>query len=124
VRNLPAFPSLRKAFAVALLAAGGAGWAAFAWVAARPDPPAPEVDSGGAVHLGPLWEPGCPPVVASARGERYYWAWCEGAGQLAPKNLRRFCGPEAAEAAGLTLAKGCGGPPASSSEPPTEPPGS
>lgn len=108
MRNLTAFRVFRKVAAAALLAIGGAGWGALVWVASKPEPPAPQLERAG-IGLRPLWDASCQPAVASSRGARYYWAWCEGAGRLKPGNLRHFCAAAEAEMAGLTLAKGCGG---------------
>lgn len=108
VRNLPAFPRVRKVLRLLLWGGGAAGWVAVLWLRfAVAGPPPVEIERGGAT-LGPLWEPDCPPVVASSRGSRYYWGWCEGAGALKPANLRHFCGADEAEAAGFSPAKGCG----------------
>lgn len=106
MRNLPAFARTRKALAVALWVAGGAGWALAVWLPGEAPAPRPELEVGGA-GLATLWDEACPPVVASARGKRYYWAWCEAAGTLKPGNLRHFCGPEEAERAGFSPAQGC-----------------
>jgi hypothetical protein len=107
VRNLPAFRTIRKALAALLWVAGAAGWGGAWWASRKVDAtPAVEVERGGA-PLGPLWDEACPPVVASSRGKRYYWAWCEGAMGLKEANLRHFCGPEEAQRAGLSPAEGC-----------------
>lgn len=117
MRNLPALSRVRKAARLLLWGGGALGWFAVGWsVWAVPGSPLVAIERGGA-GLSPLWGDACPPVVASRRGKRYYYAWCEGSGQLKPQNLVEFCGPEAAERAGFTRAKGCGdvreaGPPA------------
>lgn len=109
VRNLPAFPAVRKALLCFLWGGGATGWALAAW---RHGPgaeaPPVEIERGGAT-LGPLWDEACPPAVASRKGKRYYWAWCEGAAALKPANVVRFCGAGAAEAAGFLPAAGCVG---------------
>ncbi len=112
MRNLPAFADLRKAIAALLAALGLVGWgyALLAQSALSTVPPVAveaNLETSGAPK--PLWAQACMPIVASARGERYYFAWCEGAGRLKPGNVRHFCGAGAAELAGLTLATGCGG---------------
>lgn len=47
------------------------------------------------------------PVVASSRGTRYYFPWCDGAEKLSPKNKISF--PKEADAlkAGYILAANC-----------------
>ena len=108
MRNLPALSRVRKAARLLLWGGGALGWlvAGLATWAGVGAPPV-EIERGGAA-LPPLWGDACPPIVASRRGKRYYFAWCEGAGQLKPQNLVEFCGSEAAERAGFTRAEGCG----------------
>ncbi len=108
MRNLPALSRVRKAARLFLWGGGALGWLSvvLASPAASRVPPV-EIERPGTA-LPPLWGEACVPIVASRQGKRYYYAWCEGAGRLAPKNLVEFCGPEAAEGAGFTLAKGCG----------------
>lgn len=108
MRNLPALSRVRKAARLFLWGGGALGWAVAGWFGyAPPAPPPVEVEARGAALSLP-WDEDCVPVVASRRGKRYYFAWCEGAGRLSPQNLVEFCGPEAAEGAGLTRAEGCG----------------
>jgi hypothetical protein len=49
-------------------------------------------------------------VFASKNGARYYFPWCSGADRISAANRVTFASPEAATAAGYTLAAHCGVP--------------
>ena len=46
-------------------------------------------------------------VYASKRGKRYYPWWCDAGSTIAKENKVWYDTPEAAQAAGYTIAKGC-----------------